>query len=122
MTVAQILVPHRQVAQCCIHLTSNPGMTSAPQKEMLHHNGLHCSATSLLWQFLQHKSQHKRSFQPKTKSCQITEASSAYLMLEGEGDALQFPQTRILNNKSREVDLINQKLRIIRLPKLAPLI
>jgi hypothetical protein len=32
--IAQILVPYRQLGQCCINLTSNPGMTSVPQKEM----------------------------------------------------------------------------------------
>jgi hypothetical protein len=105
--IGQILVPYRQVGQCSIHLTSNSGMTSVPQKEMLHRNGLHCHATSLRWWFFQHKSQCKRSFQPKTKSHQITEASSAYLMLEGEGGAFWFQQTWILYSKLCEGDLVN---------------
>jgi hypothetical protein len=52
MTMAQILVPHLQPGHRRIHLTSNPGMTSASQKELFHCDGLHCNATSLLWQFL----------------------------------------------------------------------
>jgi hypothetical protein len=96
-------------------------MASAPQKEMLHHNGLHWHATSLRWWFFQHKSQRKRSFQPKTKSHQITEASSAYLMLEGEGDAFRFQQTWILYSKLCEGDLVNWIQRTIRLPKPASL-
>jgi hypothetical protein len=121
-TRAQILVPYRQLGQRYIHLTSNPDTTSVPQKEMLHHNGLHRNATSLLWRFLQCKSQLTRSFHPKTKNRQITEASSAYLTLEGEVGAFRFHQTRTLNSKSHEGDLTNQKLRTIRLPKLTPLI
>jgi hypothetical protein len=77
--IAQILVLYRQLGQRYIHLTSNLDMTSVPQKEMLHHNESHCNATSLLCRFLQHK--------PKNKNRQITEASPAYLTLEGEGDA-----------------------------------
>jgi hypothetical protein len=49
MAVAQILVPYHQLGHRCIHLTSNPDMISAPQKELLHRNGWHCNATSLLW-------------------------------------------------------------------------
>jgi hypothetical protein len=93
MTMAQILVPYRQPGHRCIHLTSNPGMTSVPQKELLHCNGLHCNATSLLWRFLQHQLQRKRSLKPKTKDHHITKASSAPLMLKGKGDAFWFYQT-----------------------------
>jgi hypothetical protein len=56
--IAQILVPYRQLGQRYIHLTSNLDMILVPQKEMLHDNGFHCNARSLLWQFLQRKSQH----------------------------------------------------------------
>jgi hypothetical protein len=78
MAIAQILVPYCQLGQCYI------------QKEMLHCNVLLCNATSLLWQFLQHKSQRTCSFQLKTENCHITEASSTYLTLEGEGDTFGF--------------------------------
>jgi hypothetical protein len=34
--IAQNLVPYCQLGHHSIHLTSNPDMTSAPQKELLH--------------------------------------------------------------------------------------
>jgi hypothetical protein len=55
----------------------------------------------------------RQSHKPKTKNRQITEASSANLMPDGEGDAFRLHQTWILNNKLCECDLINWKQRII---------
>jgi hypothetical protein len=45
---SMIMAHFHQPGRCCIHLTSNPGVTSTPQKELLHYNGLHHNATSLL--------------------------------------------------------------------------
>jgi hypothetical protein len=64
---------------------------------------------------------HKRSLKLKTKDHQITEVSFAHLTLKGEGDAFQFHQTRILNGKSHEGDLKNQKIEIVGPPKPASL-
>jgi hypothetical protein len=51
-------------------------MTSMPHKELLHCNGLHRNATSLLWRFFALQ--------------WITEASFAHLTLKGEGGTFRF--------------------------------
>jgi hypothetical protein len=62
----------------------------------------------------------RRSHKQKIKNRQLTEASTANLTLEGEGDAFWFHHTRMFNTKSHEGDPINQKLRTVSLLKLAP--